>query len=191
MVRVHDIRIETETQSRGSLHPVCWVSSLIPYQSPSRIVKTNNTTVSNELTISIEASLNHRHTMNNINKTQAAMLAAVKRPVPAGDIHVYRNQNGDYENSKCHLKSAATLVQAKEDAKRDKDEKSRCCRETKDEEQRRDAYADGNLNEARSLRLLALRIHNSVLITPNRSTHRPPPEAGRWQRIQRPKHPAH
>ena len=82
-----------------------------------------------------------------------------ERPVPAGNIYIHWNQNGCHEQSKHHVKGKATAVQSEKDAKQDEDEKSRRCRETKDEEQGRNANADCNLNKVPSLDFRSFGIH--------------------------------
>ena len=80
-------------------------------------MQTHDTAVCDKLSIQIETPLNPRHAVNNVNKTQAAMLAAVKRPVKTGNININRNQNCGHEQSKSHMKGAATAVRSGENAK--------------------------------------------------------------------------
>jgi len=78
-----------------------------------------------------------------------------------GNIYIHWNQNGGHEQRKSYVKSTTTLVQTEEDAKQNEDEESRRCRETKDEEQGRDANADRNLNKTPPLNFRSFCIHGA------------------------------
>ena len=73
------------------------MSSSIPNKPPCCIVQPHDATIGDELTVSIKASLNVRHAVDHINETQAAVLAAVKRPVTTGHVNIDRNQDGGDE----------------------------------------------------------------------------------------------
>jgi hypothetical protein len=60
-------------------------------------MKAHDTTVRNELAVEIKATLNLRHPMNNVNKSQATVLAANKGSMETGYININRNQNGSGE----------------------------------------------------------------------------------------------
>ena len=60
-------------------------------------MKADDTTIRNELAVEIKTTLDLRHAMNNVNKAQAAVLAAEKRSMETGYININRNQNGSDE----------------------------------------------------------------------------------------------
>jgi hypothetical protein len=132
-------------------------------------MKADDATVRDELTVKFETTLNPRHAVHNMYKTQAGMLASEERSVETGNINIDWNQNSCHEQSKTDVKRTAAAVKSKGDAKQNKGDEGRRCRETKKEEQGGDTSAYRNPNEARSLDLLGFRIHGDVCMTPKLS----------------------